>query len=293
MKKINVPIIPSNLGQIFKSTDIWFVLQTNKFQKVVRPKRYQDIERGRVLRVLEKDLRNEMTYHESETSFIRAHLFNATNKMTPKRILQSNCHTYYFKLTPQEIERCLFITTTNFKSKVVKGVEGFISAYKDWSERELVEDEVISDRRSDEIEVVIPFKVKPQYYIPNIEKRVFYHGSIKRFNQLDKHSYVTPYKEDAVKFAVPWSSEELLVKDDEMSMLGRPPRRLIFKRGVDIKDSKVYLYAVKGVETISAGSSSGKDYPWNRITLKEATEDLKSLKLEKKIMSWKKELCSY
>jgi hypothetical protein len=196
-------------------------------------------------------------------------------------------------LSPQEIERCLFITTTNFKSKVLKGVEGFISAYKDWSERDLIKDEVISDRKSDEIEVVIPFKVKPQYYIPNIEKRVFYHGSVKRFNHLDKHSYVTPYKEDAIKFAVPWSSEELLVKDEEMSILGRPPKRLIFKREVNIKDSKVYLYAVKGVETISAGSNSVKNYPWNRITLKEASEDLKNLKLEKKIMSWKKELCSY
>ena len=293
MKKINVPIIPGNLEQSFKSSDVWFVLQTNKFQKVVRPKRYQDIERGRILQVLEKVFRDEMSYHESETSFIRAHLFNATNKMTPKRILQSNCHTYYFKLTPQEIERCLFVITSRFKSKVLKGVEGFVEAYKVWAERDLVEEEVLSDRRSDEIEVVVPFKVKPQYYIPSVEKRIFYHGSTKRFDQLNKYSYVTPYKEDAVKFAVPWSSEELLVKDDEMSMLGRPPRRLIFKRDVNIKDNKVYLYAVKGVETISAGSNSGKSYPWNRITLKEASEELKNLKLEKKIMSWKKELCSY
>jgi len=293
LKKINVPIVPNNLGTRFKSSDIWFVLQTNKFQKVVRPKRYQDVSRGNALKRLEKSLHKEMKYHESDTSFIRAHLFNATNRLTPNKILQSNYHTYYFKLTPQEIESCLFVVTSEFKTEVLSGVSGFTNAYRVWSERSCNHEENLGDRRSDEIEVVIPFKVKPQYYIPSIEKRIFYHGSIERFDQLNKYSYVTPYKEDAIKFAVPWSSEELLIKDDEMSILGRPPRRLIFKRDAGIKDSKIYLYAIKGVETISAGSNSGKNYPWNRITINDALEEDKSLKLEKKIMSWKKELNSY
>ena len=78
-----------------------------------------------------------------------------------------------------------------------------------------------------------------------------------------------------------------------MFNLGRPPQRLLFKRGVDINDSKVYLYSIKGIDTISSGSNTGKIFPWNRITLKEASEEGKSLKLEKKIMSWKKELNTY
>ena len=288
-----MPFVPEDLGERFKSSDVWFVVQTDKFQKSIRPKRYQDVSRGDVLRRLEKDLRSELLYHESETSFIRANLYNATNKMTPSKVLQSNYYTYYFKLTPQEIDRCLFIVTSGFNTEIIKGITGFTESFKIWSSRVSNCEEYLGDRRSDEIEVVIPFKIKPQYYIPCIEKRIFYHGSNKRFSELNKYSYVTPYKEDAVKFAVPWSSEELLIKDDEMSMIGRPPRRLIFKRDVDIKDSKIYLYAIKGVETISAGSSSGKSYPWNRITLKNVSEEMKSLKLEKKIMSWKRELCAY
>ena len=75
-----------------------------------------------------------------------------------------------------------------------------------------------------------------------------------------------------------------------MSGLGRPPKCLYFKRDIEIEDSKVYLYAIKGIDTISSGTNTGKVFPWNRITLKEASEEDKSLKLEKKIMSWKKEL---
>ena len=107
---------------------------------------------------------------------------------------------------------------------------------------------------------------------------------------MKKFSYVTPYKEDAIKFAIPWSTEELLSDHSDMFNLGRPPRRLLFKSGVNIDDSKVYLYSVKGIDTIASGTNTGKMFPWNRITLKEAAEADKSLKLERKIMSWKKEL---
>ena len=104
---------------------------------------------------------------------------------------------------------------------------------------------------------------------------------------------MTPYKEDAIKFAIPWSSCELLIQDEEMSNLGRPPRLLRFKRDVNIKDSKIYLYSIKGVDTISTSSNTGKIYPWNRITVASASEKEKSLKMEKMIKSWKKELINY
>ena len=85
-------------------------------------------------------------------------------------------------------------------------------------------------------------------------------------------------------------SEELLTYDSRMLELGRPPKRLLFKENVNIEDSKVYLYSIKGIETINSGTNTDKIFPWNRITLKEASEENKSLKLEKKIMSWKKEI---
>ncbi|NBV57782.1 MAG: hypothetical protein EBR72_08335, partial [Bacteroidetes bacterium] len=211
--------------------------------------------------------------------------------VTPSQILLNKGYTYYFKLTPEQIERCLFSITINGLTTLIKGVQGFTNAYKLWHKKPDRENtNVISDKPKDSVQAIIPFKIKPQYYIPEVSKRVFYHGSTQRFKSLNKFSYVTPYKEDAIKFAIPWSSNELLIKDKEMSDLGRPPKCLYFKKGVEIEDSKVYLYAIKGVDTISSGTNTGKIYPWNRITLKEASEENKSLKLEKKIMSWKKEL---
>ena len=292
MKKINVPFEIEDLGTKFLTSDIWFVLLDQKFKKVIRPKRYNKIFRGHKLKELEKEIRNHFPYHEKNTSFVRASLFNATNTSRPDQILQRKEYTYYAKLTPEEIEKCLFVVTINSEVVYSKGIKGLASAYKVWFENKEKSKDT-DDGPKNDIQVIIPFKVKPQYYIPEISKRIFYHGSNKRFKTLSKYSYVTPYKEDAIKFAIPWSTKELLVSDEEMSKLGRPPRFLYFKKDVDIKDSKIYLYSIKGIETIPAATNTNLLYPWNRITIKDAVEEEKSLKLEKKILSWKKELNSY
>ena len=290
MKKINVPFEIKDLGSKFLTSDIWFTLCDKKYKKVLRPQRYSKILRGQRLRELEKEVRKYFPYHEKDTSFLRASLFNATNTSRPDQILQRDEYTYYFKMIPSEIEKCLFLITVNGEQVFSKGIQGFADVYKLWHTE--IKEESVADRPKKDIQVFIPFKIKPQYYIPEIRKRVFYHGSRERFKSLIKYSYVTPYKEDAIKFAIPWSSKELLVKDEEMSNLGRPPRFLRFKRDVDIKDSKIYLYSIKGIDTISTSSNTGKLYPWNRITVAKACEEEKSLKLEKMIMSWKKELNS-
>ena len=284
MKKINVPIEIKDLGTKFLTSDIWFISKDKKYKKVLRPLRYDKIIEGHRLKLIEKEIRKYFPYHEKNTSFLRASFFNATNESSPDRILQRKEYSYYFKLLPDEIEKCLFLFTEGGENIFCKGIQGFADAYKLWFS-------CPNDKK--EIHIFIPFKVKPQYYIPEISKRVFYHGSQSRFNCLNKYSYVTPYKEDAIKFAIPWSSKELLIQDSEMSDLGRPPKVLKFKRSVEIDDSKIYLYSIKGIETISTSSNTGKLYPWNRITLKEASEKEKSLKLERKILSWKKDLCNF
>ena len=290
MKKINAPFEIKDLGTKFLTYDIWFTLYDKRYKKVLRPQRYSKIVRGEKLRELEKEARKYFPYHEKDTSFLRASLFNATNTSRPDQILQRDEYTYYFKMLPSEIEKCLFLITVNGEQVFSKGIQGFADVYKLWHSE--IKEENIADRPKKDIQVFIPFKVKPQYYIPEISKRIFYHGSRERFNNLIKYSYVTPYKEDAIKFAIPWSSSELLVKDEEMSSLGRPPRFLRFKRDVDIKDSKIYLYSVRGIDTISTSSNTGKLYPWNRITISSASEEEKSLKLERMISSWKKEMSS-
>ena len=291
MKKINVPFEIKDLGTKFLTSDIWFTLHDKRYRKVLRPKRYSKILRGERLKELEEEARKYFPFHEKDTSFLRASLFNATNTSRPDQILQRDEYTYYFKMLPSEIEKCLFLITVNGKQVFSKGIQGFADVYKLWHTE--IKEENVADRPRKDIQVFIPFKVKPQYYIPEISKRIFYHGSRERFSNLNKYSYVTPYKEDAIKFAIPWSSSELLIKDEEMSNLGRPPRFLRFRRDVDIEDSKIYLYSVKGIDTISTSSNTGKLYPWNRITISSASEEGKSLKLVKKIMSWKRELNSY
>ena len=292
MKKINVPFEIKDLGTKFLTSDIWFVLKDLNYKKVIRPLTYNKIYRGNRLKEIEKEIRKYFPDHDENTSFLRASIFNATNSSRPDQILQRKEYTYYFKMLPSEIEKCIFEITLEGQTTFCKGIQGFVDVYKSWFEQNQDKDSSYIDRAKNDIQVFIPFKIKPQYYIPEIGKRIFYHGSRERFNVLNKYSYVTPYKEDAFKFAIPWSSSELLIKDEEMMNLGRPPRTLRFKRSVKIEDSKIYLYSIKGIDTISTSSNTGKLYPWNRITLKDAKEENKSLKLEKKIVSWKKELAN-
>jgi len=288
LKKINVPFEIKDLGTKFLTSDIWFTLHDKKYKKVLRPQRYSKVYRGNRLKEIEKEIRKYFPYHEKDTSFLRASLFNATNTSRPDQILQRPEYTYYFKMVPSEIEKCLFLITINGEKIFSKGIQGFADVFKLWHTENESND--INDRPKKDIQVFVPFKVKPRYYIPEMSKRIFYHGSNVRFDRLNKYSYVTPYKEDAIKFAIPWSSNELLIKDSEMSGQGRPPRYLRFKRDIDIPDSKIFLYSIKGIETISASTNTGKLFPWNRITLKDAKEEDKSLKLEKKILSWQKEI---
>jgi len=284
LKKINVPIEIKDLGTKFLTSDIWFTFVDKSFKKVLRPKRYKNIERGNYLQELEKKIRAYFPYHEKDTSFLRASMYHATNLSRIDQILERKEYTYYFKMVPEEIEKCLFLYNSESDTFYLKGIQGLADALKLWN---------ADDNEKKDIQVFIPFKVKPQYYIPELSKRIFYHGSQLRFNTLKKNSYVTPYKEDAIKFAIPWSSNELLFKDEEMSKLGRPPQLLRFKRNVIIEDSAIYLYSVKGLDTKLTSSNTGYLYPWNRMTLEEAKEENKSLKLEKKILSWKKELNFY
>lgn len=295
MKKINVPIVPKDLGTRFKSSDIWFIHQTDKFVKSIKPRKYADLYKGHLQKEYEKDYKKHILNYPEDMSFVKASLFDATDIYTPSQILINRGYTYYFKLLPSEIERCLFSVTIDGKVTLLKGIQGFIDSYKMWNEKEIKEKlDLISDKPKDNVQVIIPFKVKPQYYIPEASKRIFYHGSLNRFNVLSKFSYVTPYKEDAIKFAIPWSPKELLVKDRERSALMRPPKNLFFKNDSSINDCNVYLYAIKGIDTIPSGTNLGKVFPWNRITLSTASEKNKSLKLDKKILSWKKELsCAY
>ena len=164
MKKLNTPIEIEDLGQKFLTSDIWFVCETNRFQKVIKPQRYKKDILGKNVKESELKIREYFPYHEKETSFIKASIYNATTKHTPSNILCSNNYTYYFKLSPDEIKKCLFELTLNGDKLYLKGLNGFTNFYQTWFEisNNINEDrESFIDRPQDNIQMYIPFKIKP------------------------------------------------------------------------------------------------------------------------------------
>jgi hypothetical protein len=92
-----------------------------------------------------------------------------------------------------------------------------------------------------------------------------YHGSSQRFQVLKAGQYVTPYREDAAVFAVPWDSRELV---DAGRAGGRPPRQLRFREQPP-PDHPIYIYEVIA-DTKLAPTNTGAQYAWNRTTTQEA-----------------------
>ena len=161
MKKINVPIEIKDLGTKFLTSDIWFTLHDKKYKKVLRPQRYSKLIRGNRLQEIEKEIRKYFPYHEKDTSFLRASLFNATNTSRPDQILQRPEYTYYFKMVPSEIEKCLFLITINGEKIFSKGIQGFADVFKLWHAES--ETNNIDDRPKKDIQVFVPRQLCPIY----------------------------------------------------------------------------------------------------------------------------------
>lgn len=113
------------------------------------------------------------------------------------------------------------------------------------------------------------------------DKKVFYHGSPEKFDTLRAGSWVTPHKEDAFIFGVPWSSDDLTNTGDET---GRPPKKLTFKPGREPEDQPIYLYEING-DVKPAETNTGVKYDWNHQTIKDLPAKIISV-----LPSWKKEL---
>lgn len=95
---------------------------------------------------------------------------------------------------------------------------------------------------------------------------VYYHGSSKKLESIRAGSWVTPHKEDARSFGVPWSSKDLV---NSGWADGRPPQTLEFKPGKEPDDGPVYVYRVDTPEVKNAKTNTGKSYDWNRQVTKD------------------------
>ena len=173
----------------------------------------------------------------------------------------------------------------------IKGMAGLKSAIKEWDKNtksfKRYYDKVVEGYIEPRIEVVVPHQVKPFAYIPQIEDRVFYHGSRTNLKELRKGSYITPFKNDACIFAIPWSSNDLLIDYSLSTIKGRPPEMIFLKDKDSVEDLPLYLYKVKNIESERAKTNTGFDYAWNRVTTEVASLDNGKLELIEKIDSWK------
>lgn len=284
MIKINTPLEIKNCN-ILKLDEIYFVYQYNKLLKNIKPETYDSISKkfGTNLcrKIIDYDdvIRSESSKHKKTTSYVHADIAGFSNVLSFNELFNTEYITYYFKLTRTEINDCLFYLKD--KEGVVnslgKGFGSLANVIKKFS---------IDSEKYSSACVSIPFKVKPLFYLPPANKRTYYHGSTKKIEELKPWTYVTPYKEDAISFAVPWSSSDLVYTEHETSIAeGRPPGHLCFKSTVKKpRDRKIYVYSLNDCETISTKTNTGKEYPWNRITTKKQT----NLKTEV-IKSWKKQ----
>lgn len=295
MERINVPL-EVFVDSIENTKDLYFVVETKSEQQTLRPQTYLQLKAANkddmFKKLIDRDelYRTHFIEHPSTVSFIHGSIAGFSTLFDYTRLFNSDYYTYYFKLTLQEISKCLFSITDNtgeIKS-IHKGITGAVSVLKEWNTHrktyKVQEDKNGNIISHPQVNVVIPFKVKPLYCLPPFDQRKYYHGSTKKLDSLKAWTYVTPYREDAVSFAVPWSSEDLIYDEHEISEVdGRPPHNLAFRTSVKKpNDRKLYVYEVEGVQTIGAKTNTGKEYPWNRVLVKENKE----FKLEV-INSWK------
>jgi hypothetical protein len=295
---INTPI-EVFIDNIENTRDLYFVISSNEPDLTsIRPDTYVQLKNKNRKDIFDKLLKRDETYrsdfieHPSTVSFVHASIAGFSTLYDYTELFDSEYYTYYFKLTLQELSKCVFSITDaeGNVGQVAKGVAGTIAALKTWNNNRKTlistKDENGNTICNPQINAVIPFKIKPVYCLPPAGKRKYYHGSTKKLDKIKAWSYVTPYKEDAKSFSVPWSSSDLVYTEHETSLVeGRPPQNLCFRRDVKVpNDRKIYLYELSGVDTISCKSNTGKEYPWNRVLVKECEE----LNIEV-IDSWKKE----
>ena len=295
---INTPI-EVFIDNIENTRDLYFVIASNEANLTsIRPDTYVQLKNKHhpsvFKKVLERDevYRSHLIEHPSTVSFTHASIAGFSTLYDYSELFNSDYYTYYFKLTLQELSKCVFSITDSEGNitNIIKGVGGTIAVLKAWNNNRklynLVIDENGNKTQTPQVDAVIPFKIKPIYCLPPVDKRKYYHGSTKKLDKLKSWTYVTPYKEDAKSFAVPWSSKDLVYAEHETSLVdGRPPQNLCFRTSAKIpNDRKLYLYEMSNVKTLSMKTNTGEEYPWNRILIKECEE----LNVEV-IDSWKKE----
>jgi len=298
MELINTPI-ETNFEDIINTNNLYFCIRHNNKINELRPDTYEAMS-NRHGQKFEQKIKNRDIHfrkyflnHNSKTSFVEAGLIGFNDYYSYNELFNTQDYVYYFKLSVEDLNKCVFYLYEDNKiSDLIddcRGINGLTKILKFWnSNKELFNfNKSKSEDKIDYygINILIPFKVEFIKYMLPSSKRDYYHGTTKKLDLLNKWSFLTPYKEDAISFAVKWSSNDLIYCNNENSnIVGRPPHILCFKSNIKKpRDSKIYLYKFNNINTISSKSNTGFEYSWNRIS----TEDIKINEFEI-INSWKK-----
>lgn len=298
MELINTPI-ETNYEDTVSTNNLYFCIRYNKKINNLKPDTYDAIlnKNGKNFeqRIKNRDVnfRKYFLNHHSNTSFIEAAVIGFNDYYSYNELFNTDDFVFYFKLTLDEINKCVFFLNEDEKiSDLIsdcQGIHGLTKILKFWNTNMNLFN-LNKSKIGDKIEyygvnILIPFKVDFIKYMLPANKRDYYHGTTKRLNKLNKWSFITPYKEDAISFAVKWDSNDLVYCNNEISKIsGRPPHNLCFKSSIKKpRDSKIYLYKFNNINTISTKTNSGFEYAWNRMTLNEL--QIKEFEI---IDSWKK-----
>lgn len=291
MKIIKEPLLRS-VDTRFKISEITFVTQDSKSRRVIKPQRYSDLSkvmsRESVKSLIKEDdlARSILFMHNENTSFLRASIVGFSKKHAYQEVINENTNTYYFKLTPAEVDKCVYrIKRAPDKiSDVMYGIGGMASCLKEWEylsssfENEDVDNETFYPM----VEVFVPFKVKPFACFPDESKREYYFCSTEKVSKIEKFSRINMFKRDAAISKVPWEYGDLNLKDEPIDIVGRYPKAFSFKEGIRVpKDFPIYIYKIKNVKA----DSVSEKWPWNKLLMEEI-EDIEPVE---KIKSWKKE----
>tara|TARA_Y100001972_G_scaffold24718_1_gene29987 strand:- start:1822 stop:2739 length:918 start_codon:yes stop_codon:yes gene_type:complete len=300
MIKLNTPI-EIRARKDFDLEDLVFIHLSSDYYSNLRPVTYNEVAKNRSADYMKdrkshekKHYHSKLKDHDKNKSFLYASLASRSKLHDLNSLLEYPGYIYYFKLTPAIIKDCIFEVCggKEYKQKESKkGLAGLKSSINEWDKNsksfKSYYDEVVEGYIDPRIEVVIPHQVKPFAYIPQIEDRVFYHGSRKNLKELKKGSYITTYRNDAAIFAIPWSTDDLVINYSLSPIKGRPPEMIFLDEDDDIEDIPLYIYEIKNTESERAKTNTGFDYSWNRVTLEEASTKNGKLKLIEKIPSWK------
>ena len=291
MKTIKEPLLRS-VDMRFKISEITFVTQDSKNRRVIKPQRYSDLSevmsKEAVKSLIKEDelARSILFMHNSDTSFLRASIVGFSKKHSYQEVINENTNTYYFKLTPAEVDKCVFrIKRSSDKiSDVMYGIGGMASCLKEWEylsssfENEDIDNETFYPM----VEVFIPFKVKPFACFPDESKREYYFCSTEKVDKIEKYSRINMFKNDAAISKVPWEYSDLNLRDETVDVIGRYPKAFSFKEGVSIpEDFPIYIYKIKNVKA----NPVSERWPWNKLLLEEII-DIEPIE---KIKSWQKE----